>query len=140
MSDIRDFQPHAVLQHRVLEAIVFQWDGTQEQALAVVDELMREMEMRDAAVTGATTQGAIHVELSRSTQSATMKDDRTLSLRIVRKSDGMVNNLRIHSGEWLVIWLHEQRLYGTEVFSAERGEILFRPVRPVVMLRPREET
>lgn len=140
MSDIKAFRPHTVLQHRTLEAIVFQWDGTQEQGVTVADELLRELPLRDAELESAHFEGGIHTEIRRSTQSATISDSRRLSLRITRKSDGLVNALRLHAGEWLVVWLHEDRLYGTEIFEAARGEILFRPVRPIVMIRPRVDS
>lgn len=140
MSDIKAFQPHHVLQHRTLEAVVFQWDGTQEQALQVTAELERELPMRDAALEGAKFHGGASVKMSRSTQSVEVDDRRSLSLRIVRKADGLVNAISLRPHEWLVIWLHEDRLYATEIFSRERGEIMFRPVRPIVIMRPRVES
>lgn len=137
MSQDGTLEQTSVLQHKTLEALVFQWDGTREHGMAVTAELMRELPPLDAVLAGSEYRAGVHVALQRSSQSVSVDDGRTLSVRIGRLADETVNALRLHPHEWLVIWLFHGNLYGTEVFSRERGEILFAPVRPIITLRPR---
>lgn len=137
MSDIVDFRPHSVLQHRSLEAVVFQWDGTKDQAMAVTNELQRELTIRAAELVGSTFSGDISVKLTRSVGQVDATDKRTWSVHIHRRDDDKDFGEYLAPHDWLVLWLFEERLYDVQKFSADTGDRIFTRIRPVVTLRPR---
>lgn len=126
MSDIEDFRPHTHLEHHELEMLAFHWDGTNAQALAVTQEIVREMKMRDAEVVAA------HARAS--TRSGGSVE---FTMTIRRRSDGREFSLLLRPQEWLVISLHEHRVFFVESMDDDQGQHLFRRVRPVVTLRPK---
>lgn len=132
MSDIRDFRPHAVLEHRVLEAVVFQWDGSRQQALIVTAELQREMQMRDAVLTTSSYTGRLSLESSAG--QVKTRDSRTLTIGIRRRADGETFNVWVAPQQWVACWLLEERLYYVQAVDREDGERMFRPLRPIIPL------
>lgn len=119
------FPQHVHLEHHILEMLAFQWDGKRESAMGLVDELQRELVMRDAV-------------LCRAHHRITSEGENRLELGVERKSDGEHFHVTLFGDDdWLVISLHEQRFHLIERLRSFEGEDLFRRVRPVVVLTPR---
>lgn len=127
MSDLQMFG--SPLEHHVLECLVFQWDGTKESAMAAVADMQRDLPARDGHVVEAHQRAEAVISGDR-------ESSHKLTLGIKRGADRKTWTLDLHRGDWLVIWLHRERVHAIQVTDAESGEALFRPSMPVVALWP----
>lgn len=125
MSDIRYM--HQLLEPHSLDYIAVQWDGSDDAAVTIIRELQLELRMRDAAVVRAK-----HHKVRSSTS---INDANRIELMLERKSDGETRTVDIEVFGWLVINLHEGRLYSVVTVPGPVGDAMFRRVRPVVRLQ-----
>lgn len=117
---------HQLLELHQLDYVVFQWDGGRDSAKVFVRELELEMRTRDANVLNA------HARFESSTRGGARA---SIDVQLARKTDGQIFSAEMTTFDWLVISLHEGRLYGLGVVSGPMGDAMFRRVRPVVQLR-----
>lgn len=125
MSDLGMFR--SPLQHRSLEAITYQWDGTKEQGISAVEWLQRELSVRDGRLLRMQDRSIVRTVDGRG---------HTLEITIMRTTDCQEWSGTMEVGQWLVLWLHQSRLHHVEVLDERYGEVLFRPVAPIVTLVP----
>jgi hypothetical protein len=130
MSDLSMFD--TTLEHHTLEAIAWQFDGKKESAMAGGRALLREVPMRGGTITEMRHHIEAHTDPGRN-------GGNSLRITIVRVADDQEWEQTLIPGDWLVMWLHESRLHKVEVVDFVRGEEMFRPVSPVVTLRPRTD-
>lgn len=122
MSDIREVA--GVLSHHTLECVAFEFTGDREETKMFAAQAAKELRMRGAHFTAArhTIEG----------DSNGLKNRMTLSIE--RVADQQVWAEVLEPGQWIVLWLHDERLNWVEKIPASRGEWMFRPRRPVVTL------
>lgn len=127
MSDITMFPMHGALEHHILEAVAAQWDGTRSKAATIAQELARELPMRDAVVV------SVHHRIEQDNAGAVQY----LELNMERRSDLHKFQVRLYPNDWVVIWLHEQRLHRAVRMQPAEGDMFFRPVAPIITLASR---
>lgn len=111
------------LEHRILESVVFQWDGTHDQAVAVMEDLKGELRMRGGELIAA-----------RYTHLASKCP--VLSLGLRRRSDEQEWSVEMIAGEWLVIWLRREQIMLVEQLYEVDGGRLFQPAEAVITIHP----
>lgn len=128
MSDLGMF--NTALEHREIEVVFYQWDGTKSGAMAATAALQRELPIRGASLTSA------HHHAERAIE-GDGPDMNRLEVEIIRHADGQGWEGSVNRGQFLVMWLHDSRLHHVEIMDAEHGELILRPLAPVIRLRPR---
>jgi hypothetical protein len=118
---MRHVIPSSMLQHRVLEQVVFQWDGTHARAMEGTTELAEELRAR----------GGILRESRFETNSSGAC---YWFLTIERVADGQTWEFDIRRGDWVVIDLHEQRVYTIDVLPEPIGEETYNRTTPVIRI------
>ncbi len=117
---------HQLLELHAIEHIVFQWDGSKAAAQVVTRELQRELPMRSASLLTA------GVKLRTSNLRGS---DVELRVEIERKADGRIFLTELSTFDWLVITLHEGKLFDAGSLNSRIGDAMFRRVAPSVPLK-----
>lgn len=117
---------HQLLELHSIEYIAYQWDGSKNQAQVVAQELRRELPMRSASLLTA----AVKLRTSNVRGS-----DVELRVEIERKADGRIFLAELATFDWLVITLHEGKLFDAGSLNSRIGDAMFRRVAPSVPLK-----
>lgn len=126
MAEFPSWQPDSVLQHRTLEHVVFTWDGTHEQAMQVTEELKLELRMRGARLTTSRVEfGVNHPAI--------------WWLGVERLVDMEEFSTNMVPGDWLVIELFEQGVYGVRSLSDMEGDRMYNRIPPAIRVDERRE-
>lgn len=117
---------HQLLELHSIEYIAYQWDGSKNQAQVVTRELQRELPMRSASLLTA------GVKL----RTSNVHDDSVeLRVEIERKADGRIFLVELTTFEWLVVSLHEGRIFDVVKLPSYIGDGIFRRVAPSMPLK-----
>lgn len=130
MSDLGMF--NTALEHRTVEVVAWQWDGTKGSAMAGCDALQRELPIR-----GASLERMQHH--AQKAISGDGLDANEVSVAIKRRADGMYWSGTVRRGQWLIVWLHHDLVNHVEILEREYGDLLLHPLNPIVTLHPRRK-
>lgn len=117
---------HQLLELHSIEYIAYQWDGSKNQAEVVAQELQRELPTRSASLLTARAQ----------LQTSSLRGSSAeLAIEIERKVDGRIFPVELATFEWLVISLHEGRIFDVVKLPSHIGDGIFRRVAPSMPLK-----
>jgi hypothetical protein len=118
---------HSNIEHHTLEMIAWQFDGTNEGAMKGTREIEAELRMRGAELIAAHFRRVTSIGDGPGEQSA-------VTYVIRRRADLVEQEVMLVKGQWLVLHIHEQRLYVADVLDEMQGVVMFR--RQAVEERP----
>lgn len=126
MSDIRMFAQRLHLEYREIPFYVYEFAEGADPA-DMLPELVDEMRLRGAEV--------VRAHHSKHTSNHAPGDE-VLVIGIERGADHRRWDVTLRRGEWLVIRVYRERVYEVVGVSRAEGEGMFRPVMPIIELRP----
>lgn len=126
MSDLSIFA--SPLEHHTLECLVFQWTVNKDRTMRFIADAEKSLPMHGGRITSAHERGQAVVQGDGASY-------RHVDLTIRRDADGEEWEVRLKEYDWLVIWLHHERINYVQVVDPQFGETLFRPMAPIVQIR-----